>query len=241
MSHHKRLTLVSVGLAAIAWIALAGAAVAQTPPPGGESMTLQGYFLCPAVVEPAHQSCPFELHYVDLRAGRTYAIRLESPAVDARLTLEDLSGRVLGDDTENAEELEGWIVYRATATERYRLIAQPLSAVRNGSEGHYMIMVIELPVMMEVRGEHEMPAATGTNINLVAGRRYIIDMQSDELEPFVKLLNANGAVVAFNDEGWLGRPARIVFVAPRTETYRIVATNAGPRGVGLFRVTVCEK
>jgi len=54
----------------------------------------------------------------------------------------------------------------------------------------------------------------------------------------VKLLNAEGTVVAFGDEGSEARPARVVYQAPDTGAYRLVAASNTPNAVGAFTLMV---
>ncbi|MCI0459760.1 MAG: serine protease [Gemmataceae bacterium] len=80
-------------------------------------------------------------------------------------------------------------------------------------------------------------------VQMVQGKRYVIEMNQvpgSKLDPYLQLVDARGTMVAFDDDGGGNLNARIVFMAPRTEVYRIMATSYHPNEVGLFALTVSE-
>jgi len=218
-------------------------ASAQTLPPGNNDIVLSGFLNCSGTN--ADRTCPFRLHYVELIKDRVYCLRMESSEFSTNLMLEDLRGNLLATNADDFEAMPGCVIFRAPATERYRLIASSRSAM---NEGFYMITIHELPVLLRVdatlsetdpvqadcfQQTHEM--------TLLEGRRYIIDLASNEFEAFVKLLDPDGMIVAFNDEASRGGQARIVFTAPRDGNYRMIVTSATPFATGAFTLTVCEE
>jgi hypothetical protein len=218
-------------------------AIGQTPSPNGNEVILSGFLSC-TLEKDSPRQCPFRLHYVNLNQGSTYIMRIESTEFDARLLLENLEGKLLAANYDWVDEdLFGCIVFRAPTTGSYRLV---VSAAPRLNEGFYTVMLRELPVVMRVEAALTTSDAALENcfhkaheISLVAGRRYIIDLESNEFETCVKLMNAEGAIIAFADEGNPDRLARLVFEAPRTGTYRLVAASNTPYAVGAFRLTVC--
>jgi S1-C subfamily serine protease len=78
---------------------------------------------------------------------------------------------------------------------------------------------------------------------LTAGKRYVIEMNQapgSKLDPYLRLEDARGAVLAEDDDGGGFPNARIVFTAPRTEVYRLVLTTFNPNETGAFVLTVSE-
>ena len=73
---------------------------------------------------------------------------------------------------------------------------------------------------------------------MIAGHRYVIDMTSGEFDAWLRLLDASGTQVMFNDDNGVSQNARIDYLAPRTETYRIVATTFMPGATGQFQLQV---
>lgn len=245
MNHFTLKFWLGLGFAALAWVLFAGPmATTQSPPPrGAEDVILSGFLTCPTPNGEA-RVCPFRVHYVNLVHGRTYAIRMASTELHASLTLEDMRGHQLSMDSDDWSTMPGCIVFHPPTTGSYRLIA---TSAPPTNEGFYTITIRELPALLRVEGA----LATGDavrdgcfqkthDIALTEGRRYILDMESSSFTAFLQLLNPEGAIVAFDDEGSMPRPARIVYTAPRTGTYRLVATSATPFCTGGFKVTVCE-
>lgn len=60
---------------------------------------------------------------------------------------------------------------------------------------------------------------------LTAGRTYLIDMMSDDVDPYLRLEDHTGKQLAADDDGGGFPNARLVFECRRTGTYRIVATT----------------
>lgn len=201
-------------------------ASAQTSPARTE--TMNGFLNC------KDGACVFGLHYVDLVRGRTYAICVESTEIQPRLFLESLDGSGLAADTDYAD-LNGCIVFHAPATGRYRLIANSFAPVG----GAYVITMRELPVVLSVEGVLANGRARGHDLALEAGRRYVIDLESRDFSAFVRLLNSDDVIVAFEDE-CLGDMARLVFVPRRSGIYRVMINAAGPSVNGDFAIRVCE-
>jgi len=81
------------------------------------------------------------------------------------------------------------------------------------------------------------------HVKLDKGGTYVIDMISPNpkaLDPFLRLLDGLGKTLAFDDDGGGGLNARILFLAPATGTYQIVATSFGGTGMGPFTLTITE-
>src|SRR5438067_1769606 len=77
-------------------------------------------------------------------------------------------------------------------------------------------------------------------IKLMKGKSYQIDMQSKEVDSFLRLENAVGKELAKDDDSGEGRDARVQFNCPEDGEYRIIATTFFG-GMGGFTLTVKEK
>jgi hypothetical protein len=76
-----------------------------------------------------------------------------------------------------------------------------------------------------------------------AGKTYVIEMHSREgnpkvFDPYLRLEDAGGKVLAQDDDGAGFPNARIVFEAPQAGEYRIVATTFAPGMTGKYTLTV---
>jgi hypothetical protein len=105
----------------------------------------------------------------------------------------------------------------------------------------------ELPIVMRVEAgltlqdeSQESCYNRSHEVTLVAGQRYIIDLESGEFATCLRLLAPEGMIVAFDDEGSPMRGARVMYEAPRTGIYRLVVASADPYAVGAFTLTVCK-
>jgi len=233
-----------LALVAIVCLLMVGSfASGQVVASENEPVLLSGFLSC-GTASDGTRLCPFRLHYVELERGRTYMIRMDSTDYNSSLVLEDMSGKELARDDDAYDALYGVMVFRPTVSGSYRLIA----SCREPLEGYYTISIRELPVILRVEEALEPDAAVSNDcfervyeVGLTAGRRYILDMASDEFAPFVKVLNAEGMIVAFEDECGAMRNTRVVFEPIVTGTYRIVATSYEPRATGTFRLVVCAE
>jgi hypothetical protein len=245
MSHFTLKFWLIGAFAAVICLPFSGAiASGQTPPPeGNNDIVLSGFLGCgnPGT---GTRECPMRMHYVNLTAGKMYAIQMASSEFNSKLVLEDMNGNMLACDTDYYDDLSGCIAFRPTTTGSYRLTV----SAKNPTEGFYSVTVREMPVLMSVVAEltpndpvHNDAFMSVHDVTLTAGRRYIIDLQSDEFDTFLKVLNPSGAIVAFADECGTMRNTRVIYIPTRTETYRIIATSYEPAVIGAFQLMVCEE
>ncbi|HYV34302.1 MAG TPA: PPC domain-containing protein [Gemmataceae bacterium] len=78
-------------------------------------------------------------------------------------------------------------------------------------------------------------------VECVAGRTYTIELRSEEFDAYLRLEDSTGKIVAENDDdggGAKGTDARIVYKAPKSGTYTIVATAYGTANKGKYTLTV---
>jgi serine/threonine protein kinase/cytochrome c-type biogenesis protein CcmH/NrfG len=76
-------------------------------------------------------------------------------------------------------------------------------------------------------------------IKMTAGETYVIDMESKAFDTFLKLEDAQGKLLAENDDiSPTNRNSRIVFTAPTDGRYRVIATSFQRRGRGQYEIII---
>jgi hypothetical protein len=73
---------------------------------------------------------------------------------------------------------------------------------------------------------------------MLAGRQYIVDLQSAQFDSYLFLDDANGVQLSCDDDSGGNLNARIVFVPARDGTYRIVATTFAQGQVGNYMLSI---
>jgi thiol-disulfide isomerase/thioredoxin len=68
-------------------------------------------------------------------------------------------------------------------------------------------------------------------------KKYQIDMKSKDVDSYLRLEDSGGKQLAFDDDGGGFPDARIVFTAPKDDTYVIICTTFGPGETGKFTLT----
>jgi hypothetical protein len=73
-----------------------------------------------------------------------------------------------------------------------------------------------------------------------AGKKYQIDLKSKEFDAFLRLEDPSGKEVASDDDSGGGLDSRIIYTAPATGGYKIVASTYRDNETGKFTLTVVE-
>lgn len=78
-----------------------------------------------------------------------------------------------------------------------------------------------------------------------AGKRYVVELTAGTgtpgVDPLLRIEDKTGKVLAEDNDSGGQRNARIVFTAPSTGVYRVVAANAGPSPVAAFMLIITEE
>jgi len=193
--------------------------------------------------------CPQKVYPIVLEKGNTYVIDMRSTEFDTYLMLEDECGETVAqndaDIVLNHDAMNSRMTIRATRDGTFRLVASTFSP---SSLGSFSIAVREVPIL-NVFKDHLTTTDNVRNdsyskeyeVTLVAGRRYVIDLQSNDFATCVKLLNSDGAIVAFDEGGGMEMNTRIAsYQAPMTGPYRIIVTSSEEHRTGAFNLTVRE-
>ena len=205
-----------------------------------------------------------KVYTLDLAAGKTYQIdmiRREGGFVDPYLRLEDPRGLPLAADDDGGGNPNARIVFNCMQSGTYRIIATSFSSV----PGPFTLKVQNVtsvlspasPLPLEKGFTEIIGKLTGTDprdrvkagspcrvyaVELAVGKTYQIDMitRTTGFDPYLRLEDAQGIQLAFDDDGGGFPNARILFLCSGTGTYRIVATtyNGNP---GEYSLKVQEK
>jgi hypothetical protein len=87
------------------------------------------------------QTGRFKSHEVKLTAGKTYQIDMLTTVFDSHVLLEDSTGKIVMEGFD-VEGFNGRLIFRATKTDTYRVIA---TAHEAGATGGYIVTVAENP------------------------------------------------------------------------------------------------
>jgi hypothetical protein len=195
---------------------------------------------------------PAKEYLVLLQGGATYRLDLASAEISALLVVKDLSGRQLALDEGSGGDLNARLSFVPPKNGVYKVYAATLKGA-----GKFTLSVRgELVTKGQEVGKEGLRikgTLSGTAkkriypVKLVAGKTYQIDMTSPNimaLDPYLRLLDNAGKQLAENDDidykgGNLN--SRIIFMAPATGIYQIVATSFMESGVGEYNLEVREK
>jgi CHAT domain-containing protein/tetratricopeptide (TPR) repeat protein len=195
-----------------------------------------------------------KIHEVELEAGTAYLIDLVSRDLDTFLRLEDEKGRVLSENDDLSKgDRNSRIGFLPPRAGKYRLV---VTSSAGGAVGAYRLEVRPQPVAVPdappllvygrlattdprdpVRKQaphrrHEVP--------LEQGKIYLLTLRSVEFDAFLRLEDERGKALAEDDDGGGLRDAQILFVAPRTGTYRAVATGFDKGASGWYCLTAAR-
>ncbi len=94
---------------------------------------------------------------------------------------------------------------------------------------------VQVTVNPDLKRRESFPARV-YSVQLAGGGRYRIDLESDEIDPFLVVQDSDGKQLAFDDDGGGALNARLQFTAPRDGVYKIFAASV--RGTGDFTLTI---
>ena len=76
---------------------------------------------------------------------------------------------------------------------------------------------------------------------LKANQTYVIDLSSSAFEAYVRVEDSRGQTLVQDDAGAVGRNAHLVWVAPASENYRVVATTFVAGGTGAYTLQIQQQ
>jgi hypothetical protein len=195
--------------------------------------------------------------------GHRYQIDMISKAFDAYLRLEDPKGTQVAADDDGGGMLNSRIIYTPNVTGDFTICAMSLGG---GSTGKFTLIVRDLTAPgvkvvkndgkpIELKNDKGKAAATATlnandpmymnkkhklfHFNMEEGKTYQIDMTSDAFDSYLFLEDADGKLLARDDDGGGFPSARITIKANKTGKHRIIATHFGGGGnLGEFMLSI---
>ncbi len=194
---------------------------------------------------------------VTLVAGHQYHFDLrgagagDGTLADATLRLLDASGAFIDSDDDSGAGFDSSLAYTATATGTYFLSAEGYA---DYSTGTYVLAAFDdyVDVAGGIDTAAQMSAGdtlTGLidsngdtdwlRITLTAGHRYAFDLQGldsgggDLADPLLRLLDADGALIALDDDSGIGLDAGITYTAAQSGDY-FLAAQAYSAGSGSY-------
>ncbi len=201
----------------------------------------------------ARSGRPYQVWTVRVDSPLVAEIAMRSTAFDAYLVLQDSAGRFLAFDDNGAGGSDARLVQELTPGRHYRVLARSV----NDSTGDYSLELRRLnPATEGVVGTiTRNQTVTGTlsaGLPTVSGGRpyqayafegnagdsVTIDLSSDAFDTYLIVQGAVGRSVAENDDFGGELHSRLVFVAPSTGRYRIVATAFSRESTGAYRLRV---
>lgn len=209
---------------------------------------------------------PCKIHTFKLTKDKLYVIDLESKDFDAYLRIEDAGGKELAKDDDGGTGLNSRIRFAPPKDGNYQVIATTFG----GGTGAYTLKVraagaapkagalpaakdgkvhtVGAGLKIESRISDNDPknrVRLGSHaqvylVKMKAGKSYTIDMESTEIDSYLRLEDDAGKELAHDDDGGEKLNARIAFRPQADGTYRIVATTF-MGGAGPFTLKVREE
>ncbi len=231
-------TIKAATLSLILLLASGRAAVSQTPPHWNH--------------DPAHFT---QLNHIQLRhqgylsrgghdsyefrgdAGRHLTISLSSPHFDTYLELYDTNGRLIAENDDSNSTLDSQVRITLPSSGIYTVVVRSFSADGNGE---YSLVVEDTSSEFSLRnqpgylfrGELVQHTFQGT-----AGELVTIALDSDQFDPYLLLFDANGRVLAENDD-YNGVNSMLQFRLPYSGTYSAGVRGFSPDGQGDYSLSI---
>jgi serine protease Do len=191
---------------------------------------------------------PAKSYLIKLLGGKSYQIDLTSDEIGPFLVVQDEKGMQVAFDDNSGGDLNARLLLTLPKGGTFKVFAASLKGpgmftLTVGAPKGVQAYAIGKGLKIEGKLARK-KANVVYQVWLEEGKTYVIDMVSPDpraLDPFLKLLNETGKVLAVDDDSGGGLNARITFKAPDTGRFQIVATSFGARGMGDFTLEVKEK
>jgi hypothetical protein len=211
--------------------------------------------------DPKVMDKPAKIHAVKMSPNKTYIIDMESREFDAYLRILDAGGKQLAYDDDGGEGLNSRLRFTPPREGDYQIVATSFGP----GKGSYLLKVRvaqEAPVdpkakpaplvatekesSVEGKLANDSPMIMGKpaqvhTVKMSGDKTYLIDLESTAFDAYLRILDANGKQLAFNDDGGDKRNARLRFTPPRDGDYQIVATRfGGGQGSYVLKIRVLK-
>jgi hypothetical protein len=212
----------------------------------------------PVIGHPAH------VYELELDPSATYQVDLRSSQFDSYLRILDAKDKELARDDDSGGNLNARILFKPPVKGPYRIIATSF----DGRVGDFELSVapkIPIPTEKYVAGKTRTATKAGITLpsqlagtdekdnvrencprqihlfEFAAGKTYVIEMTSSDVDAYLRLEDPSGKQLAEDDDSGGGQNARIRFRIANEGTYRIIATTFGPDMLGAYSLTVREE
>ncbi|MGF1583651.1 MAG: tetratricopeptide repeat protein [Gemmataceae bacterium] len=188
--------------------------------------------------------CHYQEHKIQLKADRQYTIEVRSQQFNSFLIVLDPKGQrrlAQNDDIVPKKNLNSRVSLRVPKTGTYVV---RVTTAQGRQVGAYSLHVFDHgPVKVKTGSLTAQETESEYTLKMKAGHTYIIKMQSQQFDTFLRLLDSNGKKLDENDDidtktnnlnSW------IVYTPNQTDTYRIVATSFQGRGRGEYEIVIRE-
>jgi hypothetical protein len=208
---------------------------------------------------------PAKLHEVELESGSYKVEATAVDMVDPILVVQDGAGKQLAFDDDGAGFPNSRLTFQAAKAGAYKIYVGTI-----GGQGKYTLTVTKVagkgdpkgddPKNVDPKGGKVLDVGVrGVRLNgalsketksityrvkLEEGKSYVIEMQAanqDQLDPFVEVHNAGGERLAHDDDGAGDLNSRLVFRAPASGVYTVVARSFNNFGMGDFTLSVKQQ
>jgi hypothetical protein len=226
-----------------------------------EQLKETGVFTNDSPKDKVQIDCPCKLYPLQCVAGRTYTIELRSDEFDTFLRLEDASGKTIAHDDDSGGGTlltDAKIVFKADKSGPYAIAATSFGPK---ARGKYTLTVThdgvgnDQPVkyLVDLTGKLTRDDAKDKGrgsrfyfksykVDMKANTTYVILLDSDDFDAYLRLLDSDGKEVANDDDGAKdGLNAMIVFACKHSASYTIIATTSADPDTGEFRLRVHAK
>jgi hypothetical protein len=201
--------------------------------------------LIPGDVPDKERRHPCKIHTLTFEKDRVYVIDLMSRDFDCWLRVADADGKTLAQDDDGGEGLNSRLRFTAPKTGPFQVVATSFAGgagtyvlkVRPEGQGKPAAKLIAVKLdagKAEVQGQlaaNDPPdrvrngAAKVHALAMSKDKTYVIDLQSADFDPYLRLEDAAGKELARDDDGGGFPNARLRFTAPQDGDYRIIATS----------------
>lgn len=188
----------------------------------------------PALKKELDIESPHKVHKLDVEAGNAFIIDLESDAFDAVLRVEDPAGDTIALDDDSAGDLNSRVVIAAAQKGTFRLIAASLQGT-----GAYALKIRPTKALLTKQGKLTEDSEAHA-VKLTPGFRYFISLTSKDFDAFLRVEDANGQVLAKDDDGGSGNNAQLTLEPTREGIYKVLVSSFGDTGRGAYSLTVAS-
>ncbi len=215
----------------------------------GNELRIEGTL---ARTDPEVMGKPAKVHPVKMSAGKTYLIDLESKDFDSYLRILDADGKQLAKDDDGGEGFNARLRFTPPKEGEYQVVATTF----NSGQGSYVLKIRDLapgaPGKAAVTSGKDLrfegvlaknsPAVMGKPaqvhpVKMSAGKTYLIDLESDDFDSYLRVLDAAGKQLAEDDDSGKGFNARLRFTPTTDGEYQVVATCFSS-GQGSYVLTI---